>query len=489
MSTSPRRVALLAATAFALSAPLAPRALAASPPAIDAAGAQAIVDGVHALLVEMFGSFAPAASLLTATAKDDHYHIEIPVAHRWDGGSVGGDSAGADLTPLGDGRWQIANGKLPGRVELDLDHPAADAFKTAVATIKDFSLTGVIDTTLATESKLESKGQGFALKTTGADAESNVAIASSASTVTISPAQDGRVTLVGSDSEEGIVNTTTKGKVSFHSGAQKSSGSTRIEGLSLSSLRDAFHILSTMASLPEPVAGKPPDPATRKALHAFIAALADSMTAMTARRSEDGMTFDYGDMAKGSVDHAEFDVESSDKDGQAALALGFAVQGLVIPTLPPGPMTTFLPKHAALHVALSGLDSATLHKSLDEGVDDPSPDAAMGLLMGALAAHPANIAVDKFDVETGPAHITGQGTVTTNGPEHTEGHATIRVTGFDAAMKLLSADPDAKPAMSGLIFVKGLAKQDGDAMVWDVSYDGQKLLVNGIDAFGGPPKP
>lgn len=490
MSKNLHRIALVAATAVALSAPLAPRALAASPPAIDAAGAQAIVDGIHALLVEMLGTFAPAASLLTATVQDDHYHIEIPITHAWKGGSIGGDSAGADLTPLGDGRWQIAKGTMPGRVEIDVDHPMPGAFTRSVTTVKDSSLSGVIDTTLATPSKLAIEEHGIASQSTGPNGTGDGTFANLSSAVTVSPAQNGRVTLVNTGTVDGYALSTHTDKGSFNFTARKFFGTGRVEGLSFPALRTAIHTLSTMATLPKPTPGQPTDPATAKALHSFIAALADSATAMTLEETGEGITFKgpEGTPVQVSIDHAGFDFEASDKGGETALALGWDVRGLSLPALPPGPATTFAPKRVLIHIAFSGLDSATLHKSLDEGVDEPTPGAAMGLIMAALAAHPATVAIDKLDIEAGPTTITGQGTLTTNGPTHTEGHAMLRATGVDAAIQALSSDPQAKGAVGMLIFLKGLSRPDGDGLVWNVTFDGQKLLVNGTDVstLGGP---
>lgn len=486
MSRNLHRIAF--AAALVLSAPMAPRALAAAPPAVDAAGAQAIVDGVHALLVEMLGGFAPAASLLTATVQGDHYHIEIPIAHRWEGGSIGGDSAGADLTPLGDGRWQIAKGTLPGRVEIDADHPPPGQPKTTVVTAKDFSVAGVIDTTLATETKLTDTAQGLDIQTSGPGTIGHGTLTDLAGALTVSPAQDGRVAVVSTGTAHNYVLTHTSGNDSFNIAVQKLAGTTRVEGLSFPALRAAFHTLSTMAALPPPAPGKPTDPATAKALHTFIAALADSATAMTFEGNDDGISFKGPDPVQGSIEHLGFDFETGDKGGETALALGFDVRGLSLPALPPGTATTFVPKRVLFHVAFSGLDSATLHKSLDEGVDEPTPGAAMGLIMAALAAHPATVAIDKLDIETGPATITGHGTLTTNGPSHTEGHALVRATGVDAAIQALSSDPQAKGALGMLIFLKGLARPDGDGLVWNVTFDGQKLLVNGTDVstLGGP---
>ena len=110
--------------------------------------------------------------------------------------------------------------------------------------------------------------------------------------------------------------------------------------------------------------------------------------------------------------------------------------------------------------------------------------------MAVLDAHPATVAIDSLLIDTGPARITGHGTLTVRGPGDAQGSATLRATGIDAAMKELSADPEGQKALGMLIFLKGLAKPEGDALVWHLVFDGQKLLVNGNDVSAmAPPAP
>jgi hypothetical protein len=113
--------------------------------------------------------------------------------------------------------------------------------------------------------------------------------------------------------------------------------------------------------------------------------------------------------------------------------------------------------------------------------------------MTVLNAHPATLAIDRLAIDTGPARITGHGRLTSSGPGQAQGTATVRATGLDAAIKELAADPQAHQVLAGLLFLKGLGKVEGDATVWDLVFDGQKLLVNGTDisalAPGAAPAP
>lgn len=491
------RTLILAAAPLAIMALAAPPARAqAAAPAIDDAGAQGIVDGVHAMLAEMLGTLAPAADLLHATVQGDHYHLEVPIAHRWNGGGIGGDSIGADLTPLGDGRWRIANGAMPARIELSIDHPPPNMPGSMAVTFKENSFGGVIDTTLATESHLSFHIADQNLSGEGAQTSTGSHLDSADGTLTVSPATDGTVTLLTDSTMRGLKTTSAVGKGVAVNEVASSHGTLRATHLSLFALRAALRAVSNLFVLAQaPTApGTPPkpasDPAVRENLHTLIAALAASATSMSMEQTEDGLSF-VGGPVQGTIGHMGLGIDLGEQDGSVSLAMRIELDKPVLPTIPPGIMTEFLPSHLLLKPRLSGIDAAALRRSLDAAVDNPQASGAMGLVMAVLDAHPPTIAIDDVAIDTGPAHITGHGQLTVQGPGAAKGTATVRATGLDEAMKQLSADPQGKQALAGLIFLKGLGKPDGDAMVWDIVYDGQKLLVNGNDisamAPGGSP--
>lgn len=495
------RTLLLLAAALAVSAQASPPA--ASPPAatqpaagatgtpvaIDAAGATAIVDGIHTLLVQMLGALAPAASLLTATAQGDHYRIEIPIAHRWKGGGIGGDSVGANLVPLGNGRWRIAKGVMPSRIDLSIDHPPPGAPNSMTVTIKQNSFSGVIDTSLATGSRIVSHGTGMSATSEGPQVSSNARIDSFTGMLTVSPAKDGRVTLVSTSSMRGMHTLASRGKQVTTSDLASASSTMRIRGLSLPAIRAAVHALTTIATLPPapppaPLAATPPatppagggagappaataqqaaatNPAMRKELHMLIAALAQSGTSISMRQSQNGLAFHGGGPMQGSIGHLAIGMRFANENNGLSLALDVELDHPAFPAVPPGPIAEFLPSHLVLQPRLSGIDAATVRRSLDALVDDPQPAAGLGMVMAVLAAHTATIAIDKLAVDTGPAHITGHGSMTASGPGHVQGSGTVRIVGLDAAIQLLSAEPQSKQVMAGLIFLKGLGKPVG----------------------------
>ena len=62
--------------------------------------------------------------------------------------------------------------------------------------------------------------------------------------------------------------------------------------------------------------------------------------------------------------------------------------------------------------------------------------------------------------------------------------AELRATGLDALIRRANAVPELKIAAPVLIFLKGIARQDGNESVWAISYVDRKMVVNDTDLSG-----
>ena len=56
-----------------------------------------------------------------------------------------------------------------------------------------------------------------------------------------------------------------------------------------------------------------------------------------------------------------------------------------------------------------------------------------------------------------------------------------RRNGIDDLTAQARNSPELQSALPALIMLRGLAKQDGERLVWDVVSDGPKTTVNGLD--------
>jgi hypothetical protein len=94
------------------------------------------------------------------------------------------------------------------------------------------------------------------------------------------------------------------------------------------------------------------------------------------------------------------------------------------------------------------------------------------------------VALDGVELDVGPAHLSGTGRVLTDAAGAPRGEATVTMTGYDALVDRLRAVPEAAPALAPLVVLRGLAKQDGDALRWVVAGNANSLTVNGLDLGG-----
>ena len=191
------------------------------------------------------------------------------------------------------------------------------------------------------------------------------------------------------------------------------------------------------------------------------------------------------------------------KDGR--FAEGFSVAGLTMPAnLPLPPWSKgLIPTSFKLGFDVSGFDLEAPARKFITEMDVTKPDPVPpGSEMAYLAAFaPTNnikLTIPPGEIASELYSLTYEGTSNISlAGGLPQVAAKFRMTGMDkvvAALQQAGADPTAQQAMAGLIGVKGMAKADGDALVWEVSFSPEgKLLVNGTDlssmmgALGGPP--
>jgi len=122
----------------------------------------------------------------------------------------------------------------------------------------------------------------------------------------------------------------------------------------------------------------------------------------------------------------------------------------------------------------------------DDGDDKLAADAA------AIFAHGgANIGMETLSFDLGPAMFEGTGQVTVQGPDTWHGTARVVATGFDELTAQARSNPDLQQALPVMVMMRGLAKPDGQKLVWDIVSDGPSVTVNGLDLskLGSDEKP
>lgn len=197
-----------------------------------------------------------------------------------------------------------------------------------------------------------------------------------------------------------------------------------------------------------------------------------------------------------AVDEIGFtaDVNGAVKDGKFREAVSFS--GI---TLPPGLLPEWaapiLPQKAKIDIQASGFDAAAGFAALLEGIDLPE-DGMADTSEFDKKVETAFLPTGSFTVALNPGFVAGDGyELTFQGDmlvdvasEIPTGKAVVTLTGADKIAAAIAAAPDdiRAEASMGFGMAQGMAKPDGDKLVWeiDASTPGT-VTVNGMPMMGG----
>jgi hypothetical protein len=371
---------------------------------------------------------------------------------------------------------------IPDTGDLTKGGPVKVAF-----TIGSQDTHAVIDPALTTASTLHIDVGDLALTTDSAKEHQEQHIARYLVDTNLKPAQDGRLDLAMDATMEGWKSTArTEGGTAVAIAAQTMHALGRIDGVS----RDRVAALSTASSalfgaLPDDVMEKGsktelPAPA-RAQLRLVIEALQGMMSSVRLEETVDGLQVEVAGMGGLAMRHLLFGFGGEAPDGKLHVWLDIGLDGLDTPSLPPK-VAAYLPHHLEIRPSLSGLQTTDLAKlardATEEGADSDSlsPDVA------ALFSHGgADLGIETLSFDLGPANIEGTGHITMLSPATWHGEAHLSATGIDELTAQARTNPDLQQALPALIMLRGLAKPDGQRLVWDVVSDGPSVTVNGLD--------
>jgi hypothetical protein len=223
----------------------------------------------------------------------------------------------------------------------------------------------------------------------------------------------------------------------------------------------------------------------------ILAATEDLVTSVSMEETLDGVQVEIAGMGGGTIKHLKMGFGGEAPDGMLHTWLDIGLDGLDSPSVPPK-IAGYLPRHFEIKPSLSGVKTADLHKLARDAADDKSGKGVLEADVVALLSHggaKANLEVLSFDL--GPAKVEGTGHFSATSLSQWHGEAHVTATGLDDLMKQARDDPDLAQALPGMIMLRGMAKPNGNQLVWDIVSDGPNLTVNGMDlsALTGGDKP
>ncbi len=409
------------------------------------------------------------------------------------------------LAPQDDGRWLLSDVKLPSPATFTLDLPVpAQGNGTANGTAPEraatrtyqFSvarqeITGTFDPSYKTASSLHHRFEEFQLSSSGAGIRQTTQTAHVAGQTTVTPVADGRFDIASESAFDGYVmdNKPEGGGVAVHVTADHGHTEGQISGLASDQgpafLRDAIGFVTNV--LPTLSKSGPPDLTAeqRAQLRGLLDALDGIASGLHADYGFENLQVQAGSLG-GVARRAHLDIGGQAPNSVLNVYLDLGVEGLSIPGLPLGPYADLVPTEIHVRPTLAGIGTKellTLAHQLLDAADRSASDGSQDTPSPApLFAHGGIVAgLDAVSFNLGPTRFTGHGTVTMTKPDAYDGQGQVAATSFEALMDRAKQDPTMEQALALLTIAKGIGRTSGDQLVWDITYENRKVLVNGVD--------
>ncbi len=427
-------------------------------------------------------------------AEGDHYRLNVPFTIQ-NAGKADTITPTATMHPLDGGRWSIDSMTVPQplRFTVMMPQPPREGQKVTPAPVPvSYVMTvatqmgrGVWDPTYKTASTLETDMTGFNLNATGTNIRQQSTFDHSHAMNSFTPASGDRVDVVTDGLIENYANTSQSPgtqELKLASRAIKVSGT--MHGVSRDNatlaLQQMIRIFTPIIAAAPAKPGAPPPAPDMKATRTLIAAMGDLASDMALIETVDDLKVSYAG-AGGTAKQALLGMGGKSVNGilQAYMDIGF--DGIAVPDLPLGPMEALVPTRVALRPVISGAATQDVIDALlaatEQKAGQPTPEA----FGKVFSKGGVSTGLDSFLIEMGGAVIKGNGAFVMSNPQTGTGKAQITATGFDALQAKASVIPQLAQIMPLFVFLKGLGKASGDQLLWDVTYEGGKMLVNGTD--------
>lgn len=464
-------------------------------PAVSAEQAKVVEQTLRAWLTGQIGAAVDVSKLpLNVTAEADTYQLAVPFGGAMADGMVqmGTGSITARIKQLDANRWSVEGFRLPSPWTIGVDKKLQDASKGGLSgmtiRIGDQDTRGVIDTSFATTSTLDTKIAGYTVQADSKEGPQITRVDGLTNHLAWQPEGGGLLTVTGRSVADGYkASSMLPDGQKLTIGIGRMTGSLDAKGVATGALEAMIHSFATLAASVQQVAaaGKngPGDitDADRATARALVKALAGLMGSFKADSSYENVSVDYGGQA-GGLRKLALGFDMAAPGGRTELAWRIGLDGLTLPPVVPPVALTYVPRQLTLTPHVGGVSKAALTAVMLQLIDDPdAADDFMGIASGLLEKGPLTAGIRDIAFDIGPAKLTGGGGVKIVSMAEYTGAGEFRMTGLDELIKAANTTPELKEAAPALIFIKGIGKQEGKAVVWKISYEGNRLKVNGTD--------
>jgi hypothetical protein len=421
------------------------------------------------------------------TAQHDHYVVRWPLPNLTGPAAEAGVTA--NVRPLPAGRWSIDDARLPASGTFSVTVP--DAGRSAPVKV-EFSIArqatrGVIDPGFASTSSFRTELGETVVRSEGARQHQEQRVEHYLADAKVTPLNGGLLDVAIEMASEGwksAMQIDTAPPVAI--GVQTIRAAGQIKGLNRQRLGPLFAASSGLiGALPRDFqseglrSGLPAAVLTQ--MHLIVEALQDILIAVNFADTFDGVQVEVAGMGGVSIKRFSLGLGGEAPDGRLHAWIDVGLDDLASPSLPTT-LAALLPRHVEIKPSLSGVLTTDLYELMLDATAENGGHNQLAPDIDAIFSHGGvDLGVEALGFDLGPAKIAGIGHVAVLSPGTWHGEAHIVATGFDELSARAQADPDLHRVLPVLIMLRGLAKPDGDHLVWDVVSDGPSLTVNGLE--------
>jgi hypothetical protein len=251
-------------------------------------------------------------------------------------------------------------------------------------------------------------------------------------------------------------------------------------------------IASLLAAIGGLIGALPPPPGTlaphpnlpptaRAQLRLAVQSLRDMLSGIELEETLDGVRVEIAGVGGLSIKHAAMGMGGESTDGRLRGWFTLALHELAGTSLPPN-IAEYLPHHLEIKPTISGVPMTDLQKLALDATDEDATSDRFAPDLAALFSHgPIEVGLETLSFDLGAAKVDGTGTISVTSARVWHGKAHLESTGLDQLTTQARTRPELQSALPALIMIRGLAKQEGEHLVWDIAGDGKTTTVNGFD--------
>jgi hypothetical protein len=224
----------------------------------------------------------------------------------------------------------------------------------------------------------------------------------------------------------------------------------------------------------------------RSKLRAMLDSSAGLLTRVDIQDSLQGIHFDVAAASSGDIGQIQFGMTSEARNDRLKARLDVALNDLTLRP-PPADLAAVVPRRIAIRPAVEGVRTEPLRRLLlDATGPGPDQDAVRAQAIALLNEPGARIGIESLLVEAGPLQLDGDASVRPLPDNKVGFEIHLRARGLDAMITALQGSQQAQQFLPMVYMAKGMARQRGDSLVWDISFADGVFTVNG-QPLGGPP--